>query len=197
VKRLILIVVSLLIIGCSTIDGYVEGWPDLKITVHESHLLEINQKCWKYLSTIQKLLGSVVFGCSIIDLDQKTCDIYLAANSPELIMNHELAHCKGGDHPDGSLDKFYDEWLDAHSRASDHYSTTPPRILTDQSCVQYWDHSSKFGSVPQEISLVARQFCAGLKKSDGVSYKAIGYHPLAQSLDGKTYISGGYLCIPN
>lgn len=128
-KRSFLAFISLLIVGCSTIDIYVKDWPDLKIIFHESHLLEINQKCWIYLSTIQKLSGSLVFACSIIDLDKKTCDIYIADNSPEVIINHEIAHCKGGDHPGGRLEKFYDDWLDTHSKASDYYSIYPLNFL--------------------------------------------------------------------
>lgn len=196
-KRFFFMLIALPIIGCTTIDGHVEGWPELKITIHDSNLLEINQKCWKYQSIAQKLLGSFSFGCSIYDLDKKTCDIYVVPNSPEFILDHELAHCKGGDHPDNSLDKFYDHWLDVRAKVSNHYDSTPPKILIDPSGFAYWDHSSKFGIIPKELFSGAQQFCSQLNKNEGVRYVAIGYHPMAQDSDGKTFIGGGYFCVPD
>ena len=195
-KKILLIAIAVLMVSCSTIGDYVEGWPQLKTTVHESNLLEINQKCWRYLSTVDKLLGGISFGCTIFDLDKKTCDIYVAPNSPEFILNHELAHCKGGDHADHSLDKLYDRWLDIHSKVSDHYDSTPPKILIDPSGFAYWDHSSKFGVIPKELFSQAQQFCSQLNNSNSIRYTAIGYHPMAQDIDGKTFIGGGYFCIP-
>ncbi len=195
-QRVFAMLIWLLITGCSTIDGYVEGWPKLQTTIHESTLLEINQKCWQYTSITQKLLGSLTFGCAIFDLEKETCDIYVAPNSPEFILNHELAHCKGGDHPDHALDKFYDHWLDTHSKVSDHYDGTPPKIRIEPNAFPYWDHSSKFGAIPKELFSEAEQFCSQLNNRDGIRFTAIGYHPMAQDFNGTTFTGGGYFCIP-
>jgi hypothetical protein len=194
-KRAFLIL-SLLITGCSTIDEYVAGWPQLKTTIHDSNLLEINQKCWGYLPLVYKLLGSVSFGCTLYNFDEKTCDIYLVPNSPQFIVNHELAHCNGGDHPDHTLDKAYDYWLDVHAQVSDHYDKIPPRILFGPSGIAYWDNSSKFGAIPNELFSGVQKFCRELNQNDGVTYKTIGYHPLAQDFNGQTFVGGGYFCVP-
>jgi hypothetical protein len=190
------LILSLLITGCSTIDEYVVGWPQLETTVHDSNLLEINQKCWRYLPTIDKLLGFVAFGCTLFNFDKKTCDIYLVPDSPQYIVNHELAHCKGGDHPDHTLDKAYDQWLDVHAQVSDHYDKNPPKILFGPTGIAYWDHSSKFAAIPNELFSEAQNFCQGLNQHDGVTYMSIGYHPLAQDFNGQTYVGGGYFCVP-
>jgi hypothetical protein len=196
IKALILIATAVSMAGCSTIGSYVEGWPPLKTTIHSSSLLEINQKCWMYLPTFNKLMGSVVFGCAVYNLDKKTCDVYVLPNSPAFILNHELAHCKGGDHPGGTLDKAYDYWLDIHLQVSDHYSQTPPRLLLSLGGNVNWDNSSKFGLIPNELFAEAQELCEKFNENGGISYKAIGYHPKAQDLEGKSIIGGGYFCAP-
>jgi hypothetical protein len=187
-------IICLMVTGCQTINSYVEDWPELKITFHESYLLEINQKCRPFLTTFEKLMGSLVFGCTIYDLDKKNCDIYIAPNTPDFITQHELAHCKGGDHPDGKLEKRYKLWLDARNKVRNIYDEIPPKLLIDSNGVLHWDHSSKFGAVPIELLSIAQELCKQLDTGNELKHKAIGYHPMAQGLNGKSFRDGGYFC---
>jgi len=192
-----IIFISAFLISCSTIDGYIEDWPVLEIKVYKSSAHQVNQKCWSSLSQSQKLIGSVALGCATIDLDKKTCDIYIASDSLEYIINHEIAHCKGGDHPDHSIEEFFEHWLDLHDQVRKNYSLkSSPKMMQNADGGLYWDHSSKFGVIPFELIQVAKEYCNLLSNVDGAKFKAIGYHPTAQDINGKTFQMGGYFCIP-
>jgi hypothetical protein len=192
-----IILISFFMIGCSTIGGYIDDWPELEIKVHKYSSYQINQKCWSSLSLSQKLIGSVALGCATIDLDKKTCDIYIASNSPEYIVNHEIAHCKGGDHPDHGIEEFFEHWLDLHDQVRKNYSLeSSPKMMQNADGKIYWDHSSKFGVIPFELIQVAKEYCNLLSNVGGEKFKAIGYHPTAHDINGKTFQMGGYFCIP-
>ena len=185
-----------MLFSCNYIASYVEGFPELQITVHESYLLEINQKCYKAMTGLQKLSGSIYLGCSVIDFKNKTCDIYIAKNSPEFIVNHELAHCKGGDHANHFLSNAYDAWLDFTQSASDHYDKNPPRLIhspKDGGAIR-WDHAYKFGPIPKMLILEGQLACDQV--TDGNSkLKPVGYHAFAQGIDGVLIHGGGYMCV--
>jgi len=104
-KKLILIAV--LLSGCTTIDTQVKDWPELEIRTHELSFFGVQGKCWKYMPLIYKLLGGITKACAEINFDTGTCDIYHLSNPLPEDMDHEVSHCKGGDH-DGILQAYAD-----------------------------------------------------------------------------------------
>lgn len=194
-KKLVLVVCGFALFGCNHIATQVEGFPELKTTVHQSYLLEINQKCYANLTWLQKLSGSFVFGCTVIDFKNKTCDVYIGHNSPDFIISHELAHCKGGDHADHSISNDFDAWLDFTQTASDHYDKNPPQLIhssRDGGEIR-WDHAYKFGPIPKTNLLEGQLVCdqmAGKK----ARLKPVGYHAYARNIEGLVIQGGGYMC---
>ena len=195
-SRFCILFILILLAGCSSITGRVEGWPAMEVNIHESHLLEINQKCYAYLPVAYKLAGALSFGCAIYDLNKNTCDIYVAAGAPDFIVQHEMAHCTGADHGDHDLQIAFDRWLDANEKVGSKPADEPPRLVLDSfgSGFLTWDHSSRFGPVPQELVDSGELECA---KNDlgRMAFKAIGYHPLAQDADGQALMGGGFYCL--
>lgn len=195
-KIIIIMLLSVFISSCITMDEHVEDWPELKITAHDANLGMINEKCWPSIPLIKKMMGSVVLGCAIYDLDKKTCDIYVAPNAPKFILDHEIEHCLGDDHTDGSQEEFLNHWLDNNNMVREHSSLfSAPKIVKDLLGHFQWDHSSKFGAIPKEFLTSAEAICKKLDTKE-LTYKAIGFHPNAQDLNGKTFLAGGYFCVP-
>lgn len=62
------------------------------------------------MPAVYKLLGGVAMACAYVNLDTMTCDIYHMPNPSVVDIEHEVAHCNGGDH-DGILQKYFDGWL--------------------------------------------------------------------------------------
>lgn len=108
--RTLALIVALVLAGCSSIDKKVEGFPqDLKIEYKVVTPGEVFSHCWQYLTTLQKVLLSIPLACAEIDLDTRTCTIIHHENTGEWVMEHEVGHCRGGDH-DGILQAYFDEW---------------------------------------------------------------------------------------
>lgn len=104
------ILLALLLSGCSTIHTYVDGWPqDMKVTHRYVSFGDVMDTCYKYLTTLDKLMLGVPLACAEIDLGKNTCDITMMETPGEYILEHEEAHCKGGDH-DGILQGLFDNW---------------------------------------------------------------------------------------
>jgi hypothetical protein len=106
--------VTALLYSCLPITTRVEGWPqDLSIRVHKNvGFVEVQEKCYPSVPLHCKLMGGFAFQCAVIDLDQKTCDIYTIWGEAS---EHELSHCRGGDH-DGLLQAYFDRWKCAHGK---------------------------------------------------------------------------------
>ena len=98
--------------SCLPITTKVEGWPqDLTIRVHKNvGFNEVQEKCYASIPIACKLMGGIAIQCAVIDLDRKTCDIYTIWGEAS---EHELAHCRGGDH-DGLLQDYFNRWKCAH-----------------------------------------------------------------------------------
>lgn len=74
-------------------------------------------------------------------------------------------------------------------------SDTPPRMIIDSNDkkTERWDRPFAFGPVPASEEARGGKICSSLDKGD-VKFKAIGYHPKAQNLSGKTFEGGGFFC---
>lgn len=100
---------SFLLLGCTSIDSRVEGFPqDLTIVEHRKSFIEVQSVCWKYLPLHYKLLGGFTLACAEINLEAKRCDVYLMHDAEEWTLAHELEHCRGGDH-NGQLQEYLDK----------------------------------------------------------------------------------------
>jgi hypothetical protein len=75
-------------------------------------------------------------------------------------------------------------------------SATPPRIVIDASNPQkrVWDNPEAFGPVPFNLEGRAQRVCSAMDTRE-IRYKAIGYHPAAQNINGQTMPDGGFLCV--
>lgn len=110
VIKLISLCIICSLVSCTTIDKQVYGWPtDIKVVKHELGFLDVQAKCWEHMPAVYKLLGGIAMACAEVNLYTKTCDIYHMKNPARADIEHELAHCYGGDH-DGILQKYYDSW---------------------------------------------------------------------------------------
>jgi hypothetical protein len=110
VKTTAIVLTAALLTGCTAMPHVqVQGWPqDMKTTVHQSDLGEINSLCYSSLPLPIKLLGGFAMACTWVDLEKNTCDVYLLSeNDPN--EEHELMHCRGLDH-DGILQAMYNNW---------------------------------------------------------------------------------------
>lgn len=98
--------------SCTTIHTYVPNFPVLKVTEHEVPVSTMLAKCYPGVPTWLKLLGAFPLGCASIDFNQGTCDIYVSSISPQSVLEHERAHCRGGDHF-GELQRMLDRYNDS------------------------------------------------------------------------------------
>ena len=105
----LLILLVILCSSCTSIETRVAGWPqDMKITVHKNTpWLDIQKICWQGMPTWRKVLLSVCPTAAYVNLNTNTCDIFVLGDEDPT--EHELDHCKGGDH-DGALQRYYDNW---------------------------------------------------------------------------------------
>lgn len=109
-KHISALLAALMLQGCATVNtDQVKDWPKLEIRHHTLSFFEIQGKCWKHMPFYYKILGSFAFGCAEVDLDKKTCDIYLMKDALPEHREHEEEHCRGEDH-DGMLQSYFDGW---------------------------------------------------------------------------------------
>jgi hypothetical protein len=78
----------------------------------------------------------------------------------------------------------------------DRQGDTPPRLVTDPDNKPnlMWDNPKAFGPVPAEQAARGEQSCSSLNTKD-MQFKATGYHALAQGVDGKSFVGGGFFCV--
>ena len=103
----------LLLAGCTTIHTYVPGWPQNVAVIHRVvEPGEVMDACYKYLTTLDKLMLAFPLACAEIDLDKNTCTITRQQDASAFVIAHEEEHCKGGDHDD-ILQNYFNEWTAA------------------------------------------------------------------------------------
>jgi len=76
-------------------------WPALEVIERQLSLIEVQKKCFKYLTPVAAALSfGLAVGCAEIDFAARTCTIYIGKgeNDPG-ILEHEREHCAGKDHP--------------------------------------------------------------------------------------------------
>ncbi len=90
------------------IDSYIENFPMLREEIVILEHQEMLSKCEPNKPKGKR--HAQVFACSGIDLDKKTCKIYLPKNYEQWALEHEKEHCKGGDH-DNILNEYHQKWI--------------------------------------------------------------------------------------
>lgn len=117
-KKHFLFIIIFLLSACATqeiqthtkikgIYNYIENFPTLEQTIIFLSEEEIFNKCSPH-----KPLGKTsqeAIACSSINLNNKTCTIFLPKNYEQWTLEHEKAHCLGGDH-DNILHNYYEKW---------------------------------------------------------------------------------------
>jgi hypothetical protein len=100
-----------LLSGCMPIHHQVRGWPqDLRVTVHTIPEEQIAGRCFVAPENpLDVLLLQLPIACAWMDLNRHTCDVYVTPTTPRSTLEHELEHCRGGDHG-GRLQRYYDAW---------------------------------------------------------------------------------------
>lgn len=95
----ILIVVALA--GCASIEEHTAppDWPKLTVRDNVVGGAEVLRRCYKYIPTWQKALGTFPMACAEINFVSRTCNIWRAHDATEDVIEHEKIHCRGGQHP--------------------------------------------------------------------------------------------------
>jgi hypothetical protein len=98
--------------ACAPIHNHVQGWPqDMKISVHVIPESEIFKRCFVSPQTFaDALFMQLPIACAWTNLDKNTCDVYVSPTTTKDTLEHELEHCRGGDHG-GKLKCYYDTWI--------------------------------------------------------------------------------------
>lgn len=109
---------AILLGGCSSLEydpnkpyvagihKYIDDFPELIVIKNVVNQDEIEKIC----ITKQNLSYSQeIVACASISFEKKTCTIYLPKRYRQWMLDHEQAHCRGGDH-DGVLEESFDRW---------------------------------------------------------------------------------------
>lgn len=89
------------------IYSYIDNFPTLNTKVILMSKEEMLKHCDQ--SPIREHLGETL-ACAKINFKEETCIIHITENHERWVLDHELAHCKGGDHDDGSMEKNLALW---------------------------------------------------------------------------------------
>lgn len=76
-----------------------QDWPKLQVLIREVSDGEVLTRCFKYVSPLGKVLLSVPMACAEVSFLTKTCVIYITKDAAPEVLEHEMDHCRGGDHP--------------------------------------------------------------------------------------------------
>lgn len=75
-------------------------WPKLAVSIHRVSLYEVAKRCGKYLTPSGRLLGlGLVGGCAEVNFAHVRCDIWVPHDVDPGVLEHEMDHCFGKDHP--------------------------------------------------------------------------------------------------
>lgn len=97
--------------GCATVDSHTapSDWPTLTVRDNVVSGAQVIRRCYKYVPTWAKLLGTFPMACAEINFAALTCDIWRAHDASPEMLEHELIHCAGGQHPGDTT--LADAWM--------------------------------------------------------------------------------------
>jgi hypothetical protein len=123
-NRILLLTVFLLSGGCASIDyqtGPVPGLEHMTVDERVVDASAIYQACSRCGHR-----GLVLpIACTCIDFSAKRAVIWLPRDASQPVIEHERAHARGYDHPDGELRDRYQTWLASRPRQA----SLPPRLI--------------------------------------------------------------------
>ena len=94
---------ALLLSGCGSFistNPPPPDWPKLAVSVHRVSFYEVLKRCSKYLTPVNRVMGlGLVGGCAEINFGAVRCDIWIPHDADSMVLEHEMDHCFGKDHP--------------------------------------------------------------------------------------------------
>lgn len=100
------LMLALLLSGCGAMidpTSAPRDWPRLSVSVHRVSVYEVVKRCSKYLTPTARVMGlGLVGGCAEINFAAVRCDIWIPHEADEGVLEHEMDHCFGKDHPGDS-----------------------------------------------------------------------------------------------
>lgn len=103
------LLLALTLTGCVGISSQVPNWPEMTVKVHVIPEGEIHTRCAVLIPPWAKLLGAVTLACAYFNFDENICEVYVSPTTTIRTYQHELEHCRGGDH-NGILRSAYERW---------------------------------------------------------------------------------------
>src|SRR5688572_2738635 len=112
---------ALLLSGCGSMisnNPPPPDWPKLAISVHRVSFYEVLKRCSKYLTPVNRVMGlGLVGGCAEINFAHVRCDIWIPHDADPLVLEHEMDHCAGKNHPgESTLTDAWEQWKQANAR---------------------------------------------------------------------------------
>jgi len=107
----IVVAFLLCITGCTSMpDVQVLGLEHVKVTEHKVSQLEASTTCAGFMGIPAAMMWiALPLACARIYLNNWTCDIYYAAITESISLEHEREHCRGKWHDDGLIN-YRDAW---------------------------------------------------------------------------------------
>lgn len=144
----------LLLLSYPGITSHVDGWPqDLAIHEHIVSAEVITESC-----------GRFALACTKPNLYTGRCDVYLPPWAPNWIREHEIEHCRGGDH--AALDQLVAAPL--HDYFNAWVAADKPRVadpLSDAPCLAV-NRNAMVERLPATHQLAAREALIGRSYAD-------------------------------
>jgi len=98
-----------LLSGCTTIDFKEGPIPGLENMTFEEHLVDASE-IYQMCSSCGKLGFELPVACTCVNFRTKHAVIWLGRDAPQSTIDHERAHARGYDHPNGDLRNQYAAW---------------------------------------------------------------------------------------
>lgn len=108
-NRILVLVLLLLISGCSSIDYKQGPVPGLERMTAEEHYVD-GQELYARCSRCGHLGIELPVACTCINFKTNHAVIWLTRGASQAAVEHERAHARGYDHPNGELRSLYATW---------------------------------------------------------------------------------------
>lgn len=87
----------------------IEGWPVLEERIHRVDAEKIWPYCKAAMTPLHWVLLALPVACAYFDFEAGTCDVYVAKDTGEHMIEIELLHCRGWHHDQRMFD-YFERW---------------------------------------------------------------------------------------